>query len=105
MGGLFFCLYMNELRLNNNHDLELSDGGSISRILKDDSDAFRKESEQQCLCMLKCEEGESFYSIPFGWSGGGSAYTNTYFAAGLAGLKSGRKEGGWMFPLFNYKGA
>ena len=47
--------------------------------------------------------GESFYSIPFGWSGGGSAYTNTYFAAGLAGLKSGRKEGGWMFPLFNYK--
>lgn len=66
MGGLFFCLYMNELRLNNNHDLELSDGGSISRILKDDSDAFRKESEQQCLCMLKCEEGESFVDYTHG---------------------------------------
>ena len=66
MGGLFFCLYMNELRLNNNHDLELSDGGSISRILKDDSDASRKESEQQCLCMLKCEEGESFVDYTHG---------------------------------------
>jgi len=57
---------MNELRLNNNHDLELSDGGSISRILKDDSDAIRKESEQQCLCMLKCEEGESFVDYTHG---------------------------------------
>ena len=49
------------------------------------------------------EKERSFYSLPYGWSGGGSSNTNTYFAAGLAGLKSGRKEGGWMFPLFNYK--
>ena len=47
------------------------------------------------------EEGKSFYSIPFGWNGGGSACTNTYFAAGLAGLKSGSKRGGWIFPIFN----
>lgn len=49
------------------------------------------------------EKERSFYSLPYGWSGGGLASTNTYFAAGLAGLRSGKKEGGWMFPLFNYK--
>lgn len=60
-GGVL-CLtftFMNELRLNNNHDLELS-GTRIARIAKDDADAYRKEAEQQCLCLLRCEEGESF---------------------------------------------
>lgn len=56
---------MNELRLNNNHDLELS-GNSIARIVKDDADAYRKESEQQCLCLLRCEEGESFVDYTHG---------------------------------------
>lgn len=56
---------MNELRLNNHHDLELS-GTRIARILKDDPDAFRKESEQQCLCVLRCEEGESFVDYTHG---------------------------------------
>ena len=50
---------MNELRLNNSHDLELS-GTRIARILKDYPDASRKEAEQQCLCLLRCEEGEAF---------------------------------------------
>lgn len=50
---------MNELRLNSNHDLELS-GTRISRILKDSPDANRIHTQQQCLCMLRCEEGESF---------------------------------------------
>ena len=56
---------MNELRLNQNHDIELS-GNRIARIVKDDPDAFRKESEQQCLCLLKCEEGESFVDYTHG---------------------------------------
>lgn len=50
---------MNELHLNGNHDLELK-GTRISRIVKDDPDAYRDMAEQQCLCMLRCEEGESF---------------------------------------------
>lgn len=56
---------MNELRLNNHHDIELS-GNRIARILKDDKDAFRKESEQHCLCLLRCEEGESFVDYTHG---------------------------------------
>lgn len=56
---------MNELALNRNHDLELS-GTRIARIAKDDQDAYRKESEQQCICLLKCEEGESFVDYTHG---------------------------------------
>ena len=65
---------------------------------------YGKTKDADWIFPLYCRKaGESFYSIPFGWSGGGSAYTNTYFAAGLAGVNSGKTEGGWMFPLFNYK--
>lgn len=56
---------MNGLRLNANHDLELA-GTHIARIQKDDTDAFRKEAEQQCLCLLRCEEGESFIDYTHG---------------------------------------
>ena len=45
---------------------------------------------------------DSFYSLPFGFEGGGST-TNTYFAAGLAGVHSGKRTGGWLFPLFDYE--
>lgn len=56
---------MNELRLNSNHDLEL-DGSRIARIVKADADAYRNEAEQQCLCLLRCEEGESFVDYTHG---------------------------------------
>ena len=45
-------------------------------------------------------DNDSFMSIPFGWENS-CGYSNTYFAAGLAGVRSGKKEGGWLFPLFN----
>ena len=47
-------------------------------------------------------EKHSIYTIPYGRQVSG-AYTNTYFAAGLAGVKSGKKEGGWLFPLFDHE--
>lgn len=56
---------MNELRLNNSHDIELS-GNRIARILPGEPESFRKEAEQQCLCLLKCEEGESFVDYTHG---------------------------------------
>ena len=73
---------------------------SLAGLVGGSSNASGSHKTNWALPLFLREEGESFYSIPFGWSGGGSAYTNTYFAAGLAGLKSGRKEGGWMFPLY-----
>ena len=56
---------MNELRLDSNHDIALS-GTHIARILPSDPDAARKEAEQQCLCLLRCEEGESFVDYTHG---------------------------------------
>lgn len=56
---------MNELRLNKDHDLELS-GTRIARIIDDGSDSYRKVAEQQCLCLLKCEEGEAFVDYTHG---------------------------------------
>ena len=56
---------MNELRLDNNHDIALS-GTHIARIMPSDPDAARKEAEQQCMCLLKCEEGESFVDYTHG---------------------------------------
>ena len=56
---------MNELRLDNNHDIALS-GTHIARIMPSDPDAARKEAEQQCLCLLRCEEGESFVDYTHG---------------------------------------
>ena len=56
---------MNELRLDNNHDISLS-GTHIARILPSDADSYRKEAEQQCLCLLRCEEGESFVDYTHG---------------------------------------
>ena len=73
---------------------------TLAGLVGGSSNASGSHKTNWALPLFLREEGESFYSIPFGWSGGGSAYTNTYFAAGLAGLKSGRKEGGWMFPLY-----
>jgi len=73
---------------------------SFAGLVGSSSNASGSRKTNWALPLFVREEGESFYSIPFGWSGGGSAYTNTYFAAGLAGLKSGKTEGGWMFPLY-----
>lgn len=56
---------MNELRLDNNHDIALS-GTHIARILPSDVDSYRNEAEQQCLCLLRCEEGESFVDYTHG---------------------------------------
>lgn len=56
---------MNELWLNSSHDLQLS-GTHIARIRKQDKDAYRKTAEQQCLCLLRCEEGESFVDYTHG---------------------------------------
>ncbi|MBR4258752.1 MAG: hypothetical protein IKQ17_06970 [Kiritimatiellae bacterium] len=74
---------------------------TLAGLVGGSSNASGSHKANWALPLFVREENESFYSIPFGWSGGGSGYTNTYFAAGLAGVKSGRKEGGWLFPLFN----
>ena len=63
---------------------------------------FGKSRDSEWLFPLYMREKHSIYTIPYGRQVSG-AYTNTYFAAGLAGVKSGKKEGGWLFPLFDHE--
>lgn len=56
---------MNEFRLNSSHDIQLS-GTHIARIRKEDHDAYKSMAQQQCLCLLRCEEGESFVDYTHG---------------------------------------
>jgi hypothetical protein len=63
---------------------------------------FGKSVDSEWLLPLYMREKNSIYTIPYGRQVSG-AYTNTYFAAGLAGVKSGKEEGGWLFPLFDHE--
>lgn len=45
------------------------------------------------------EKGHSFLSLPFGWTGGGTSQTNSWWCTSLVGTRSGRENGGWVFPL------
>ena len=47
------------------------------------------------------DEGRSFTSLAYGWNGGGSGRTNTWWAAGLVGTRSGAVEGEWAFPFYS----
>ena len=64
-----------------------------------DATGLRKK---QWTIPLYCRDKDSFYSIPYSYDGGGAS-TNVYLAAGLAGIRSGARKGGWLFPIFNYK--
>lgn len=47
------------------------------------------------------DEGRSFTSLAYGWNGGGNERTNTWWAAGLVGTRSGAVEGEWAFPFYS----
>lgn len=46
----------------------------------------------------------SLYTLPYGWNGGGTAQTNTWWATPLVGTHSGRRTGWWAFPLCDTQG-
>ena len=61
---------------------------------------YEHNPSKRWLFPVYFENEEGVHFTPFyGRSGGGSKSTNTYFAAGLAGIKSGKAEGGWLFPF------
>ena len=63
---------------------------------------FDGSRRSQWAAPLFYHSDKAFLSIPFGYENLG-ARTNRYFAAGLAGIHSGTKEGGWLFPLYSKK--
>ena len=73
---------------------------TLAGLVGGSSNASGSHKTNWALPLFLREAGQSFYSIPYGWNGGGTGCTNTYFAAGLAGIKSGYWEGGWIFPVY-----
>ena len=63
---------------------------------------FDGSRRSQWAAPLFYHSDKAFLSIPFGYENLG-ARTNMYFAAGLAGIHSGTKEGGWLFPVYSKK--
>ena len=46
----------------------------------------------------------SLFTLPYGWTGGGTAQTNTWWATPLVGTHAGRRSGWWAFPLYDCAG-
>ena len=44
----------------------------------------------------------TLYSLPFGWTGGGSSQTNAWWATPLVGTHAGARTGAWLFPAFDF---
>ena len=51
------------------------------------------------------EKGHSFISLPFGWTGGGTSQTNSWWCTPLVGTRSGKENGGWVFPFVTTSGS
>lgn len=52
------------------------------------------------------EKDEWFASLVYGYTGGGTSQTNTWWATPLVGTRDGQTTGGWVFPILNVeKGA
>ena len=76
---------------------------SLCGLVGGTSDASGSSRSEWAFPLFHRDRDRSFTSIPYGWSGGGTTQTNAYFACGLAGVRSGAKEGCWLFPVFNHK--
>ena len=62
----------------------------------------KKTNTEWLIPLYHRETGRSFTSLPYSWRGG-AAQTNSYFATVLAGTRSGRTQGSWIFPLYDVK--
>jgi hypothetical protein len=62
----------------------------------------KKKNSEWLIPLYHREAGRSFTSLPYSWRGG-AEQTNSYFATVLAGTRSGRVQGSWIFPLYDVK--
>ena len=62
----------------------------------------KKKNMEWLIPLYHRETGRSFTSLPYSWRGG-AEQSNSYFATVLAGARSGRTQGSWLFPLYDVK--
>ena len=63
------------------------------------SDATGERRRSWAFPLYDSNAGKSFSSLLYGWSGGGTSCTNTWWATPFVGTCSGDRTGWWAFPL------
>ena len=74
---------------------------ALAGLVGANSSASGERREQWAYPFFRRDVGRSFMTLPYGWYGGGTAKTNTWWATPLVGTRSGDASGWWAFPLYS----
>ena len=78
-----------------------SSWGALAGLVGAKSNATGERRKSWALPFYMSDAGRSFHSLPYGWFGGGTPQTNTWWATRLVGTRAGRETGWWAFPLYD----
>ena len=76
-----------------------SSWGTLGGLVSANSNATGERHGSWAFPLYYGDAGKSFVSLPYGWIGGGTPQTNTWWATPLVGTRSGDRTGWWAFPL------
>ena len=83
-----------------------SSWGTLGGLVGANSNATGERRSHWTFPLYHSDAGRSFTSLLYGWAGGGTSQTNTWWATPLVGTSSGDSNGWWAFPLcHSYKDA
>lgn len=74
---------------------------SLAGLVGATSNATGERRKHWMAPFYHSDAGRSFLSLPYGWTGGGTSCTNTWWATPLVGTSSGSTEGWWAFPFYS----
>lgn len=75
---------------------------ALAGLVGANSSASGERREQWAYPFFRRDVGRSFMTLPYGWYGGGTAKTNTWWATPLVGTRSGAVSGWWAFPFCDH---
>ena len=78
-----------------------SSWGTLAGLVGAKSNATGERRGSWAFPLYTSDAGRSFWSLPYGWTGGGTSRTNTWWATPLVGTRSGDASGWWAFPLYS----
>ena len=76
-----------------------SSWGTLGGLVGANSNVTGERRRSWAFPLYDSDAGKSFISLPYGWIGGGTSRTNTWWATPLVGTRSGDRTGWWAFPL------
>lgn len=78
-----------------------SSWGTLGGLVGAKSNATGERRSHWALPLYQSDAGRSYTSLLYGWNGGGTPQTNTWWATPLVGTKAGDACGWWAFPLYD----